>query len=605
VSVNPGAFTVLGFTKQPESLVERRWSDRLSVSPRIIDFGNAGRFFFHASYGDIAESEQAVVLKLGFARSPTKSPLSAQQLLDQGIVAPQRIDHDAIRGNALIACFSKTEAKFVAFKTLLSLPQLYYWMADDELICSDNLRSLVNILDRVELNEDIVPFHFMFRHAPGALTYFENVRRLVPGQLLKWREGNLDVQCVQDLRFPNSDLPYVRDHSNSVTALYQELDAVVKAYVSDIKRSGQGLANLLSGGVDSSIIQLILNEHLPPAPARSFSFAPARTPSFEFEVEYARQASEIFQTQHTFMEFTPEDYSDLVVRAVEILGQPVLSDVEPCKLALAEFLAERVEDLRFFFVAQGADTLFGLGVARKLRGFDVLRKVPGARFALAAAGRLLKPFFPSKSLTLRKGAEILSHFGDPHLFIAPVNTIAVYSNLDIARRSFGDGALRKVLEYRRNLETKYLDSASYIEKVHAIDLLSDTYEIQVQSGQLFLAHEKEQVYPFLDDDIIRLSFAFRPEVRYGRGLRTKPLLKDILDRRGLSEIARRPKGSSVFTYDLYAWMRSGPLCEMVRSIDRPGFLSRTDFEQLLADPDHFLWSLLTFDLFKKRVLSAR
>jgi len=595
------SFTIFGFTKEPEDLLRIRLSERLGIVPRIVRFGNAGQFFFHTSCGDVAETEVAIVLRLGFVRSPTRAPLSAQQLLDQKIANPQRIVYDVLRGNALLVCFSKTEANLVAFKTLLSLPQLYYWVSGGEFIGSDNLKCLVAVLERVEWNEAILPFHFMFRHAPGTLTYFQNVQRLFPGQLLRWQEGALDTRCVLDLRFPDKDRIFECADRHAVAALYQELKDVVGAYIYEVEKSGHGLGNLLSGGVDSSILQLVINEQLSSMPARSFSFAPTKTPSFDFEVEYAKQASKVFKTEHAFVTFTPEDYPSLVLRAVDVLGQPVLSEVEPCKLALAEWLGEYVKDLRFFFVAQGADTLFGLGIARKIRALELLRVVPGSRSALAGVGRLLKPF-TGKSQTLLKGAEILSRPNDPHLFVAPTNTIAVYSNLDIARRSFGDETIRKVLEYRRNWETQYLNSTDYMEKVHVIDLLTDTYEIQVQSSQLFLAHNKEQIYPFMDDDVIRMSLAFRPAIRYIRGWRTKPLLKSILEQRGLSAIARRSKGSSVFTDDLYAWMRTGSLREMIQDIDRPGFLSKADFERLVEEPDHFLWSLLTFDLFQKRIL---
>jgi asparagine synthetase B (glutamine-hydrolysing) len=369
----------------------------------------------------------------------------------------------------------------------------------------------------------------------------------------------------------------------------------------DIEGSGNRVGNLLSGGVDSSVLQLTINDQRRPAPARSFSFAPVRTPSFDFEIEYARQASELLHTQHTFANFAPEDYPDLVARSVDILGQPVLSDPEPCKLALVEFLASQVGDVRFFFVASCADAVFGLGLTRKMKMLEWLGKVPGSRQALAAAGTLLKPF-TTRSQTLRKGAAILSARDDPALWVAPFNTVGVYSNLDIARRSFGDDAIGKVLEYRRNLEAQYLNTADYIERVHVVELLSYTYEIQVQSCQLFLAYGREQVCPFMDDDVVRIAFAFPPEVRFIQGLRIKYLLKDILEQRGLSTIARRPKGASVFTDDLFAWMRSGPLHEMVREIDRPGFVSKADFERLVETPDHFLWSLLTFDLFQKRIL---
>jgi asparagine synthetase B (glutamine-hydrolysing) len=598
-------FSIWGFTKEPQDWLKRRLSKRLGVVPRVIDYGSAGQFFFYTSYGDVAETEAAIALKLGFARSKTKSPLSAQQLLAQEIVTPHKINHAAVRGNTLIACFSKREAKLAAFKNLVSLPQLYYWVSVDGLIGSDSLRCLVAVLDRVELNPDILPYHFVFRHAPGTLTYFKNVQRLFPGQVLKWQEGNLEVHCAQDLRFPDDGPTFDRVDRHSVGVLYQELKDVVGAYLSDIEKSGLGLGNLLSGGVDSAALQLVINEQLDSKPAASFSFVPARTPSFEFEIDYARQASALLGTKHTFIQFRPEDYPDLIVKAIEILGQPVLSDVEPCKVALAASLAEQATDLRFFFVGVGADTLFGLPTARKLKVLNLFRRVPGSSLALAAAGRLMEPF-SAKGLTLSKGAEILTHSNDPDLFIAPTNTEAVMTNLDIALRCFGHDAIRQVLAYRRNWEEQYLDSANYTEKVHAIDLLGDSYEIQVQSGLLFLGYGKEQVYPFMDDDVIRISFAFQPDIRYLRGLRTKPLLTDILEQHGLSTIAHhKRKGSSVFTPDLYAWMRSGPLHEMVRAIDRPDFLSKADFDRLLDKPDHFLWSLLTFDVFQKQVLRGK
>jgi hypothetical protein len=52
------------------------------------------------------------------------------------------------------------------------------------------------------------------------------------------------------------------------------------------------------------------------------------------------------------------------------------------------------------------------------------------------------------------------------------------------------------------------------------------------------------------------------------------------------------------------------LRELVLDIERPGFLSKSDFEKLLKvptwspldGPNWFLWDLLTFDIFKRRVI---
>jgi hypothetical protein len=52
--------------------------------------------------------------------------------------------------------------------------------------------------------------------------------------------------------------------------------------------------------------------------------------------------------------------------------------------------------------------------------------------------------------------------------------------------------------------------------------------------------------------------------------------------------------------------------ERVLAIERPGFLSQSDFEKLLEvptwhpldEPNWFLWNLLTFDIFQKRVIQT-
>jgi hypothetical protein len=164
-----GLFSVFGFAKDP-GFLKHRLPDRLGIVPRTIDFGRAGRFFFYTSYGETAETEVAIALKIGFVRTPDGSSLSAQQLLDRHLVTPEGIDVHALRGNALVACFSKVEAKFSVYKTLLSGLPFYYSVNDDILVCSERLRCLVETLDRLELDEAALPQHFVYLSLTGSQT---------------------------------------------------------------------------------------------------------------------------------------------------------------------------------------------------------------------------------------------------------------------------------------------------------------------------------------------------------------------------------------------------------------------------------------------------
>ena len=154
-----GDFTIFGFTRDP-GFVKDHLSVRLGITPQTIAIGSAGQFFFYTSYGDVAESEEAVVLKLGFLRSKTKSALNARQLLEQKLVGPRSIDVDAFSGNGLVVGISKTEPVFSVFQTLMAVPQLYYSVSGDGIICSDVLRCIVSLLPQRELNEAILATSF-------------------------------------------------------------------------------------------------------------------------------------------------------------------------------------------------------------------------------------------------------------------------------------------------------------------------------------------------------------------------------------------------------------------------------------------------------------
>lgn len=596
-----GDFTVFGFSKDPVELLKHRLPDRLGILPRTIDFGTAGQSFFYTSYGDVAETEQAIALKLGFVRSLEKNPLSSRELLNQKFVGPGFVESGLMRGNALVVCLSKTEPLLSAFKTILGVPQLYYSISESGIICSDRLKCIVKLLDHVELNEDVVPMHFLFRSIPGELTYYRQIKRMLPGQILEVADGQLSVKLAQDLNFSNGSLPINHVGPSSSNSLYETLKSVVGAYISQVDELGLGLASLLSGGVDSSLLQFLINQQVHPAPSYSFSYE-IRVPSFEDEIEYARQASQVFETEHTFVNFRPEDYPGLLTRAIDALAQPPILATEPSMLSIAEFAQANELPPRYFMSGQGADTVFGLTYSKKLKGLHNARRIPGASSILKGLGTILKPATNISNMLL-KGSAILACADDPNAFVSPINSIAVYGDLDIIRRCFGDEVLKKALQYRREFVAQYLDTDHYLEQIHVIDLMTDTYELGVQRQQLFLAHQREQLHPFFDDDTLRAGFAFHPDIRYIKGLRSKYLLKDLLEQKTESPVARKPKGFSVFEQDLFEWMQSGSLHPLVEEIHRPGFLSQVEFDQSLKKPDYFLWILLVFDIFQRRCLA--
>ena len=55
-------------------------------------------------------------------------------------------------------------------------------------------------------------------------------------------------------------------------------------------------------------------------------------------------------------------------------------------------------------------------------------------------------------------------------------------------------------------------------------------------------------------------------------------MKYILEKKSISQVTRTPKYGGGFSRDLFDWMRTGVLAEMVAGMQRPDFLSLADFE---------------------------
>ncbi len=588
-------------------LIEDRMRDRLGITLRSIDFGHAGHFFLHTSGCDVVESEEAIALKLGFIRTSDPSSLSASQLLHRDFVRPYRIDHAALQGNGLLACFSKLAPRFLVYQTIMALPQLYYTHLRDGFLCSTDLHSLLALLDRVDLNEEVIPLHFLFRLVPGPATYFRDVWRLFPGQILQWQDGERHVCQAQDLHFSGDGPSFDRLNASTIEGLYERSRQIMGVYLEDIEGRGGNFATLLSGGVDSSLVQMLINEHLPATdrPA-SYSFA-MQVSSFEFEIEYARRASEQFGTVHTFVEIMPQDYPEWLIKSVETLGQPNLyNESIPCILALASSLASNGASPGYLFAGQGADALHGLSEARKVAILEVAKRLPGSHLALQLLSALSKGWTKKVSHGLQEIAHMLAEIRSPSAspsIYRPTNFVATNSAaFEGTRRCFGDRALAQALDTRLELESQFLNAASVMEKIHIIDMLTAGYDPAVVMAQLCAACNKELIQFYMDQEIIRATLAFAPQVRFMRGLNTKPLQKQMLSRQSFSELANKKKGGTSFKRDLYAWMSHGLLRDLVRAIERPGFMELADFEELLEHPNPLLWNLLTFDIFMKRVV---
>jgi asparagine synthetase B (glutamine-hydrolysing) len=491
----------------------------------------------------------------------------------------------------------------------MATSQVYYVPWEGGILCSTDLRVLLRLADGIGINEEAVPLHLMFRILPGPMTYFKDVSRMFPGEIITWHDNALEIRHSRDMYCPAEKPAY--DHLDS--AVYEEyfekLSAIMRSYVREIERRKGRIANELSGGVDSSLIQLLIRQQTSgdeASPSFSFTFEPE---GFQFEVGYARMASELLGTRHTFVDVQSRDYADLLVKTIQTLAQPmVIAENDPGHLVLAEHLAASCAVPHYVFAGQGADVLQGEDVEECIANLDALHYAFGESWRLFGT-----PIFRKKLgglLDVSRYVFMASTYRCLHTpadLFDPVNRVAVpYTSFETLRHFLGDEVVLGCLEYRQSLTEETLTSHTLVEHLHDIDMITLGYGPATAFEALFAAANEVLIPFYFDQEVVRLAKSVSPEVRYRQDNEVKPIPKSILRLKSLDQIVHQRKGSSGFWRDFQSWMMNGMLREMVHSIERPGFISQKDFAALIENKYPYgydlVWPLLTYDIFQKHVV---
>ncbi len=602
----PGLFTLFGVTPRGGQWLTAHVSGRLGITPSLITYPNGECSFYYTTHGEIEETGESTYLRLGFLRSPEGARLALDTDMERRL-DPHSYQNGSISGNGYLVRLHKRQPGFTIFMTFMATTQVYYVPWEGGILCSTDLRVLLALADGIGLNEEAVPLHLMFRVLPGPMTYFANVSRMFPGQIITWHDGALEVKRSRDMYGPAQTPAY--DHLDSAVyeEYFQKLSAIMGSYLREIERRKGRVTNTLSGGVDSSLVQLLIQQASGGEANSSLSFV-FEARGFQFEVGYARMATERLGSRHTFVEVANKDYPDLLVKAIEVLAQPMtIAENDPGHMVLAEHLAASHPSRHYVFAGQGADVLQGEEVD------DCLAPLGQPRYAFKESWMLFgTPIFRKKLAGLPDVWRYLfmpstySCLRTPHELFDPVSRVAVpYKSFETVRHFLGDEAVLRCLEYRLSLADEALTSHNLIERLHDIDALTHGYGPATVFEALFAASNQVLIPFYLDQDVIRLVKSVSPEVRYKQDGEVKPIPKSILRLKSLGDMVHPQKGSSGFWRDFQSWMMTGLLREMVHAIERPGFISQKDFTALVDNKFPYgydiVWPLLTYDIFLKNV----
>ncbi|HEV2836953.1 MAG TPA: asparagine synthase (glutamine-hydrolyzing) [Pyrinomonadaceae bacterium] len=509
---------------------------------------------------------------------------------------------DYLRGMFAFAIWDQRKQELFIARDRLGVKPLYYVHTDDgSLYFGSEIKALLEARAvKPEINYAVLS-DYLANHAPsGEETLFVGVKRLLPGHVMTWRDGEVSIRRYWDVDFSKDD--DVRDDKTYISE-WSELfrESVRLRLMADVP-----LGMFLSGGIDSSAIAAVMSGMVS-EPIKTFSVAFAEREANE--LEYARLVAEAYKTNHHEIVVTPEQFFAALPRLVWHEDEPL---AHPSSVALYFVSKLASEHVKVVLTGEGSDellagygryrrTMWNIALGRRYNKLtpsvarDTIRKqierIPGGRMRQ----KLMRTF-----LVLSPELDSI-YFDNFAVFPTPMQQHMFTRETNERIRSIDPYVeLRRLLEGTKDLSL--LDGLLYA------DIKTYLHELLMKQDQMSMATSVESRVPFLDHKLVEFT-AKMPDTMKLRGGTTKYVLREsmkgILPEKILS---RRKMG---FPVPIGSWFR-GPYKSVIdeyvlgeralsRGIFAPDFVRNlVSLHQAGEDHSERLWALLNFELWLRR-----
>ena len=494
-----------------------------------------------------------------------------------------------LRGMFALALLDRRDGSVFIARDRVGIKPLYYTLVDGRLYFGSEIKSLLCAPDVPrDLNIGALDHYLSFLYAPRDESFFTHIRKLPPGHLLTWANGQIVVQPYWELPAHETFKGSERD---AVDQLQQVLTDAVRAHlVSDVP-----LGAFLSGGIDSSLV-VALMATVSGARVKTFSIG-FEQPEYD-ERAYARRVAQVFGTDHHEDVVNPDGVA-VLEHIVAHFDEP-FGDTSALPTWYVSQLAAR--EVTVVLSGDGGDEMFG-GYTRyipdaRVTAVDrwtpaVLRRMAGAVGARLPNGARGKRFLHHLARDAR------GRYIDAIGFFTADDKAGLLS-ADVRRQlSSSDPECRLTRHFDRYAQL------SWPSQMMRFDV--ETYlpeDILTKVDRMSMAHSIEARVPLLDNAVIDFASSLPAALKIRNG-RRKHVLKEVAARFLPGDLIDRRKQG--FGVPLDAWFR-GNLRELfadtllsTRSLQRgyfqPAFIRGLIHEHVSARRDHTfrLWQLVVFE----------
>lgn len=321
--------------------------------------------------------------------------------------------------------------------------------------------------------------------------------------MLRWSPSNFQVVLKRDFKTIFNPIIQKSVTKKSCNWYFDRQKHLAGIYLAGREKR---CAMMLSGGIDSSLVQAAINANLDQDKNfSSFSYV-IQSPGFKYEVDYAKEASAALNTNQTFFELTPQQYIEGIIQSIEILGEPPPDDVRFCFYMLSDYISMNFPEIKHLFHGAYTDGFNGGSAASMAVQGDRYKTWPIPLLELL--GTIISPFSQSKSYGAKIVAVVIGNTKDIRSKDYYLNSVDLYSNWEMVEKCFSTHSIDKALESKRIIVDEYLDSQYLVENLSTLDTLISGLIQHTMERTLGYIRNLEFVYPYGDESIIEASGSF-------------------------------------------------------------------------------------------------
>lgn len=283
----------------------------------ILDLSRAGRQPMANETGSVRVVFNGEIYNYDELRANLRSPRTFRSRTDTEVLLYLYEDYGLaclpmLRGMFAFAIWDEPAQRLVLARDRLGKKPLFYSADHRGLRFASELKALL-VDEPVPAVDPVALHHYLtFQYIPTPLTIFTGVRKLPPGHVLVYEQGQASERAYWALDYDDKRL------GRTEGEIREEFTSLLAESVNVRLASDVPLGAFLSGGVDSSSIVAVMSR-LTSRPVKTFSIG-FKEEAFN-ELPYAREVATRFGTDHH--EFIVEPSAlEILPRLVRVYDEP-------------------------------------------------------------------------------------------------------------------------------------------------------------------------------------------------------------------------------------------------------------------------------------------